>query len=181
MVLVSRISHQRWTPVSLNENEPVKLKSGDWKRLQPIASALMVASGLAFTGLQWHTANQIADQSVYQRMVADWSDHLKTFIDKPHLWPYFEEGRPLGPDDQNRNLVLAVAEIRLQAMDAVLSNVRLRWSANSFMQWKTTFGRTFRQSPALCIRFAETLSEWEDELVAVANRSCVTKSSAPKP
>src|SRR5436305_10646454 len=122
---------------------------------------MMVAGGLIFTGLQWYNANQIADQSVYQRMVVDWSDHLKTFIDKPDVWPYFEEGRPLTPDDPNKNLVLALAEIRLQAMDAALTNIRLRWR-RGFMQWKTTFERAFRQSPSLCFRYAQTWNEWEE-------------------
>lgn len=165
--------------MSQSEVESVKLKLEHWKFAQSLAGALMVLLGLGFTGLQWRNANQIADQSVYQRMVADWSDHLKIFVDKPHLWPYFEEGRPLGPDD--RSLILAVAEIRLQAMDAVLTNVRLRWSKESYAQWKKTFERAFRRSPALCFRFAETPSEWEDQLVAIALPSCLTGSSAPKP
>ena len=163
--------------MSQNVVEPEKWRFEDWKS---IAGALMVAGGLIFTGLQWHNANQIADQSVYQRMVADWSDHLKTFVQKPELWAYFEEGHPLAPDDQNRSLVLAVAEIRLQAMDAVLSYVRLRWSERDFAQWKITFERTFRQSPALCLRYAQTPKEWEGELDKIAERVCAAKSSPAK-
>jgi hypothetical protein len=162
-------------------------KSGDekstlefWKLAQSAVGQLLVAASIIFAGLQWRTANQIADQAVYQQLVKDWKEHLQNFINHPNLWPYFEEGKLLQPGDESRDLVFSLAEVRLQAMDAVLANIRLRWNPDSYPQWNTTFEREFRNSPVLCSWFRKTSSEWEDVLQDIAKRSCAPEPALPK-
>ena len=76
------------------------------------------------------------------------------------MWPYFESGKELRKDDPNRNLVLAVADIRLDVMDAILTFAAIQPFEGGIMGWQNTFARAFRTSPVLCARLAETQANW---------------------
>jgi DNA-binding protein Fis len=100
-----------------------------------VAISLGVIGTILFAGLQWQIANQaaaranqIANEAVYQRMTNEWRDHLKTFVDKEKaaLRPYFEEKKQLASDDPNRQVVLALADVRLDVMDAILTYATMR-------------------------------------------------------
>jgi hypothetical protein len=110
---------------------------------------------------QWQLANQIATETVYQRMTNEWRDHLKSFVDKPLLRPYFEEGKPLVSNDpEHAQAVLALADIRLDVADAILSYAAFRKKSDEIGGWKNTFSRAFQTSPVLCARFNETKNNY---------------------
>jgi hypothetical protein len=85
-------------------------------------------------------SNRVAQQNGYQRMATEWRDHIRTFIDKPVLRPYFEEGLELTTDDPNREVVLALADVRLDVMDAVLTYpALLGYDQTDIQGWRNTF------------------------------------------
>jgi hypothetical protein len=123
-----------------------------------IILSLLGIGSLIFTGLQWRDSNKAADQAVYQRMTSEWRDHLKIFIDKSHLRPYFEGKKLLENEDSRRDEVLALADVRLDVMDAILTFANPRFSWSTIEGWRKTFEGSFRESPILCIRWSETQS-----------------------
>jgi hypothetical protein len=64
--------------------------------------------------VQWRLANQVAGETVYQRMTTEWRDHLKSFVDKPVLRPYFEEGKQFASDDSNKQGVFSTSGCALR-------------------------------------------------------------------
>lgn len=144
-----------------------------------LASSIAVVGTVLFAGLQWRIANQnaeqaslMADHTVYSRMTGEWREHLRLFVEKPHLRPYFEGGKELTDGDPNREIVLAVADIRLDVMDAVLTYVDLRGMLADLEGWIQTFARAFQTSPAMCVRFRETASNWGMRIRAHAQGVC---------
>jgi hypothetical protein len=125
-----------------------------------------------FAGLQWRAANEAADETVAQRMTNEWRDHLKTFVEKPGLRPYFESQKDLKPDDPNTQIVLALADIRLDVSDAVLSYAAIRGLKGQNHGWRNTFTSAFRSSPVLCKRLKETCDHY-NLIKPVAQMGCV--------
>jgi hypothetical protein len=116
---------------------------------------------LVFAGLQWRDSNRAASLAGYQNMAVEWRDHIRTFVDKPDLRPYFEEGLQLNADDPNREAVLALADVRLDVMDAVLTYpALLGYTPTDIQGWRNTFASAFRASPALCARMHQTKANY---------------------
>jgi hypothetical protein len=89
-------------------------------------------------------------------MTTEWRDHLKTFVEKPDLRPYFEHRVELTTDDPKREAVLALADVRLDTIDAILTYAVPTWSDDEIFGWRSTFENAFRSSPVLCARLNET-------------------------
>jgi hypothetical protein len=130
-----------------------------------VAISLIGVAGLFFVALQWRTSNRVADQAAdvadfnaYRAMTAEWSRHLETFVERPELRPYFADRKEIGPADPNRNAVLAIADVRLDVMDAVLTYAAASRFKDDVQPWRNTFADGFRQSAVLCARQAETKS-----------------------
>jgi hypothetical protein len=133
--------------------------------------SLGVIASLIFAGLQWRESSKAATETSYQRIVDLWHDHLKIFIEKPQLRPYFEEGRKLAEDDPESQAILAFADVRLDAMDAVLTFGEFWFGLPAIKGWRTTFENAFRTSPVLCQRFAKTKSNY-GLIVPIGNSIC---------
>jgi hypothetical protein len=154
--------------------EEIKLKLEYAKLISVVALFITVV----FAGLQWRIANQtaafanqIANENAYQRIATEWRDHLKTFVDKPNVRPYFEEGKQLNVDDPDRQLVLALADVRLDVMDAILTYAALRGAYSDIEGWKRTVASAFRTSPVLCARLSEMKSNF-GLIVPIHETSC---------
>jgi hypothetical protein len=115
---------------------------------------------IVFAALQWRASNKTADESNYQQIASAWRDHLKIFLDKSDARPYFEAGQPLAPDDKNSQLVLAIADLRLDVADAILTYAYIHGAANQIEGWRKTFESAFKTSPVLCARFLETQTNY---------------------
>jgi hypothetical protein len=120
---------------------------------------------------QWQMANVVAKEAAYQRIASEWRDHLKTFVDKPDLRPYFEEGKALDLNYDKAQAVLAVADLRLDTADAILTYAALHGASNEIGGWKSTFARAFQTSPTLCARLKETKSNY-GLVVEIADAVC---------
>jgi hypothetical protein len=147
--------------------EEIKLKLEYAK----IVFSLAGIATIVFAGLQWRAANQVANEAVYQRIATEWRDHLKTFVEKPQLRPYFESKKELSSDDPNAQAVLALADVRLDVEDAILTYADFRGQADAIVGWRNTFASSFKTSPVLCARLKETSSNY-GLIVPIGNQVC---------
>ena len=136
--------------------EEIKLVLEYVKLALSLGGVIAVAIAVA----QWHLANLVARETVYQRMTAEWTDHLKFFVDHPKLRPYFEEQKQLASNDADAQTVLALADVRLDTADAILTYAALWRSSDEIGGWKRTFSHAFQASPVLCARFSETKNSY---------------------
>jgi hypothetical protein len=144
-----------------------------------VAGSFAVLIALVFAALQWRIANkaaefanQIATENAYGRIANEWRDHIKSFVEKPHLRPYFEEMKQLSAEDPNRQAVLAIADVRLDVMDAILTYAAMRDPSGQIAGWKGTFARAFKAGPVLCLRWRETRADY-GLITPVASSVCV--------
>jgi hypothetical protein len=109
---------------------------------------------------QWREGNRVATEVAYQHLTKVWRDHLGLFISEPELRPYFEAKKPLLPaNGKLREKVLAVADVRLDAIEAILTYGSFRWSDKDMDGWVSTFQRAFDRSTVLCDRIKDA---WMD-------------------
>lgn len=157
-------------------------------RLEYAKSAVSVAGliGIGIAVLQWHSSNITArdnaitarqdaitaQQTAYARIATEWRDHVRLLTDKPDLRPYFADSRALDINDPNRNLVLAMADHRLEVMDSILMYASIAGATGQIGGWIQTFQHAFRNSPALCQRGAEVQQNYGDKLREVRSESC---------
>ena len=120
---------------------------------------------------EWRMANLAATETVYQRMTTEWRDHLKSFIDKPKLRSYFEERKQLTSNDEDAQAVLALADVRLDTADAILSYAAFHGSTDEIGGWKNTFSHAFQTSPVLCARYNETKNNY-GLIIPIAVAAC---------
>jgi hypothetical protein len=152
-----------------------------------LAASVAVAFSVLFAGLQWSSANEAARKAnvaahlaLYQRMTNEWRDHLKTFVEHPYLRPYFEEMKELKAGDEHRQRVLALADVRLDVMDAVLSYAAMSGLSDAIAGWKNAFSNAFRTSTVLCARLKETESSYPNAQILSVAASCAAKPNVPK-
>lgn len=122
--------------------------------------------------LQWRAANIHAVQAVYQHMTKEWSDHLKMFVEKPALRPYFEDSVPLTAAGDLRQQVLAMAAVRLDAMDAILTFATIQGQSKEIEGWRNTFRAAFRRSVVLCDLVGATKTEY-GLIVPISGEACM--------
>jgi hypothetical protein len=150
-----------------------------------LAATFALLSSVLFAGLQWSNANEaakranlVANLALYQRMTNEWRDHLKTFVERPHLRPYFEEMKAFETDDKYRQSVLALADVRLDVMDSVLTYAAMSGQSNAIMGWKNAFASAFRKSTILCARLKDTESSYPNAEILLVAASCAAKAGA---
>ena len=110
----------------------------------------------------------------------EWRDHLKTFVERPHLRPYFEEKKEFETDDRYRQSVLALADVRLDVMDAVLTYAVMSGQSDAITGWKNAFASAFRKSPILCARLNETESSYPNAEILSVAAGCAGGAGASK-
>ena len=152
-----------------------------------LAASFVVVFLVLFAGLQWSNANeaakranQVATLALYERMTNEWRDHLKTFVERPHLRPYFEEMKEFETDDKYRQSVLALADVRLDVIDAVLTYAALSGRSHEITGWKNAFASAFRKSTILCARLNETESSYPNAEILLVAASCAGRAGASK-
>jgi hypothetical protein len=127
-----------WEAMNRSERrEEIKLMLEYAKMVLSLAGILTIV----FAGLQWRAANQVANEAVYQKITTEWNEHLKIFIEKPELRPYFESNKELIANDQNTQSVLALADVRLDVEDAILTYAAFRGASSEIVGWNNTFAQ----------------------------------------
>ncbi|MEX0284077.1 MAG: hypothetical protein AB3N23_05655 [Paracoccaceae bacterium] len=135
-----------------------------WKfRLQVFQTLLsvvgLIALLLAFA--QWRASVRRDNLNTYVLLAQGWNNHLMTFVEKPDLRPYFKDGLDVSADDPLAQRVLAVAEVRLDLMDGLLTYISQQgWTPDETSGWQNTFRDAFASSPALCRVHAGSTSSY---------------------
>lgn len=137
-----------------------------------VFASLGVIITLVFAGLQWRIANQVANETAYHRITNEWRDHLRTFVERPELRPYFEGGKELSGEDPNAERVFALADVRLDVMDAILTYAWFRGASAEIQGWRNTISSAFRTSPTLCDRLRDVEQNFGREMVDISIKYC---------
>ncbi len=134
----------------------------------------LVAIAIAF--FTYKEALNKSDQDTYRFIAVNWNDHLATFIDKPQLRPYFFEGKELPDNLDERMQIEAVADVRLDKMDAILTYFQQRGgSSEDIKGWTSTFEEAFRRGPVLCSEIADVEDNY-GLIVPIARKNCPIRS-----
>jgi hypothetical protein len=157
-------------PDRSERREEIKLRLEYLKAATSVLGIALVVLAV----LQWRASNINNTQGLYQHMTKEWSDHLRLFVEKPALRPYFEESVPLAPTDERRQEVLAMATLRVDAMDAILTFAQIQGVSAEIDGWRNTFAATFRRSVVLCDLLRERKAEY-GLVVAVSTEACRAK------
>ena len=150
--------------------EEIKLRLEYVKLATSIAGVILIVVAV----LQWKAANTNAMQAVYQHMTAEWIDHLKMMVEKPALRPYFEDSMPLPPDGDLRQQILAMAAVRLDAMDAILTFAGVQGQADEIGGWRNTFLAAFQRSVVLCDLVQLRKAEY-GLIIPISTAACAVK------
>jgi hypothetical protein len=135
---------------------------------------------LAILSLIWFAITQIryeekgARLSFYSEIFAQWLEIDKTFITYPELRKYFS-GQTLEQSSPNRDRVLAISDLTLDAMDNMLTFEVMAGYSREMVGWRLTFRRLLQNSPVTCERFRETASLFSSEFSTLARESCGIK------
>lgn len=114
----------------------------------------------------------------------------RTFIERPELWPYFDQGQ-LPPDadsDENkklRNQIMAVAELYLDWIDnfedeAFYKIPGMGKGERERELWEAYFVHLFRKAPALCVRMSDTGSLYRERVREHASDGCPVGTYTPR-
>lgn len=135
-------------------------------------AAVIGATAILIAFFQWQEGQRRAEQDVYRTISKDWNDHLKFFVENPELRPYFFSGLPLDPNNQQAERIHAVADVRIDLMDAVMTHMQVQgWTGKEGQPWRRTFEDAFRNSPVLCDTIFPTWSNY-GLVVDVAIKAC---------
>src|SRR5262249_13204210 len=105
-------------------------------------------------------------------MVSRSGDVDKILVEHPAMRPYFRDKKPLSHADQDCNLAAAIAEMRLDAFDALLGFPDLMSFGSQAESWRNTVRDAFRDSPVMCDLVASYKANYGPTMVKLANEGC---------
>ncbi len=119
---------------------------------------------------------------VWQTINAQYFELSKVQVDHPKLMPYFRRGKTISRKNKDYELVMAVADLYLDSIDAFADDYvrKLPGMENGgkyWVMWEKYFQDTFALSPALCARYKEVREWYGPELGNYAEKGCGTKAS----
>ena len=110
--------------------------------------------------------------SAYQEMVSRSEDVDKVLVEHPAMRPYFRDRKPLSQADEDYNLAAAIAEMRVDAFDALLEFPDLIGFGSQVEGWRNTVRDAFRDSPVMCDLVASYKANYGRTIVKLANEGC---------
>jgi hypothetical protein len=118
------------------------------------------------------TARLSRAMSAYQEMISRSEDVDKILVEHPAMRPYFRDSKPLSHADGDYNLAAAIAEMRLDAFDALLEFPDLMDFGRQAESWRNTVRDAFRDSPVMCDLVASHRANYGPTIVKLADESC---------
>jgi hypothetical protein len=118
----------------------------------------VIINGLAFVGvvvsLLLLRAQGLAQRDAtlviaYQNMTAQMADMNRFFLEHLELRPYFFDGASLPSVDGERERVLAAAEMYLNVMDSVLTQLPILSRGSVAADWEAYFRDVYTSSPVI--------------------------------
>lgn len=134
--------------------------------------SLLSGLGLIVAAAQFYETRKAGDATAYAQIAQIWHNHMGIFVEHPQIRRYFFGGAPQVIDVSDQQLVAAVADMRLDAMDRVITAARLNgWENRDLASWTQTFTRAFRQAPVLCGTYESVASDYPS-LAVIAKDGC---------
>ena len=131
-------------------------------------------TALAALGSIWIStrSNQLA---AYQQLVSISIEFDKLLADKENaeFRPYFKDGKPLDKNDKDYRRVALIAEMQLDAIDASVALTLNFTNETAQGTWRTTFKRSFRESPVMCELLRERYEQYHLATVRIAKQKGV--------
>jgi hypothetical protein len=143
---------------------PLALSTSNWIYLSGV-----IISGLAFVGvivsLLLLRAQGLAQRDAtlvlaYQNMTAQMADMNRFFLHNLDLRPYFFGGKEPPSAEDERDRVLAVAEMYINLMDNVLTQAPALNRDGIAADWEAYFRDVYETSPVIRAFWAEHGSDW---------------------
>ena len=140
------------------------LSTSNW-----ILLAGVVINGLAFVGVivsllllraQGQAAREATLVVAYQNMTAQMAEMQRFFVEHLDLRAYFYDGKTLPADEHDRDRVLAVAEMYVNMMDAVLTQLPALDRPGTVADWEGYFRGIYETSPAIREFWADHGDVW---------------------
>ena len=159
---------------------PVQFRSsGLWEKVGKPAVDLitLVVSLLSLTSIwiaihEMRVNEETAWIAAYQQIESLSIELDKIMVEHPDLLPYFLNGKENDPKGANYNRIIAVADARIDAIDAMLTYAAVKHAEDSIVGWKKTFIHYFQRSPAMCERL--TANEQDYGLVVnIGKTACL--------
>jgi hypothetical protein len=107
----------------------------------------------------------------YQLMVQEVTSANRLLLEDPSLRPYFREGKKITKESPDYNKMAMVAEMRLDAYDAVLAFPTFL-KDRDIQGWRNSFKFELRHSPICCAILQENEDSYGDETLKLA-KECV--------
>jgi hypothetical protein len=147
-------------------------KDGDsFAKLIAIASLLVSIVGLGsiIIGIESFKQSEraaLADAS--QRIITDSANVDKLFIQYPEMRPFFREKKPIRRGDEGYDRAAAIAELRVNAYDAVLTFPSIFKADN----WSNVARSAFRDSPIMCEFISMYKDNYSKTTLQIADEVC---------
>lgn len=159
-------------------------------------AGVLVAIGLAVVSYQ---INNLTEQSrrqteainlqlrsvtaqTWQVIVQEQTGISKLFVERPELRPYFHSQKSLSPSDPNYHAVMTIAEMYLDLIDGfedgyVYQLPDMGKDGIDRILWDKYFNKLFRNSPALCVRYAELRDTYRESIERHTKPGCEIPAS----
>ena len=151
-------------------------QNGDWfAKAIALASLFVSIVGLGSVvigvrALRQSEAAALANLS--QQIISDSIDVDKIFIQHPEMRPFFRDKKPIRPGDDGYDRAAAIAELRANALDAVLTFPGV-FKEDS---WRNVARSAFRDSPIMCEFVSKYKDNYSAATVKIADEACQTSS-----
>jgi hypothetical protein len=151
-------------------------QNGDWfAKAIALASLFVSIVGLGSVVVSIRALRQSEDAvlaGLSQQVISDSMDVDKIFIQHPEMRPFFRDKRPIRPGDDGYNRAAAIAELRVNALDAVLTFPGV-FKEDS---WRNVARSAFRDSPIMCEFVSKYKDNYSAATVKIADEACQTSS-----
>jgi hypothetical protein len=109
---------------------------------------------------------------VTQQVISDSMDVDKIFIQHPEMRPFFRDKKPIRPADEGYDRAAAIAELRANALDAILVFPGVFAVGN----WTNVARSIFRDSPIMCEFVSKYKENYSAATVKIADEACQPSS-----
>ena len=143
-------------------------------RITSFVTLLVSIVGLGAIVISYRTLKQAdtsARVSAYQQMVSQSAGVEKLLVEHSAMRPYFRDRKPLTRGDKDYDLAAAIAEMRIDAFDGLLTFPALM-GFGSIGGWRNTVRDAFRDSPVMCDLVASYKDNYGTATVNLANEGC---------
>jgi hypothetical protein len=147
-------------------------KDGDsFAKVIAIASLLVsiVGLGSVVIGIEsFRQSERAALAEASQRIISDSLNVDKLFIQYPEMRPFFREKKPIHRGDEGYDRAAAIADLRVNAFDAVLAFPGV-FTGDT---WSNVARSAFRESPIMCEVIAMDKANYSKATVQIADEVC---------